>query len=128
MTPELTYLVATCVLSLLMWVPYILGRISAWGLIEAMGYPEREMPQPAWAIRMRKAHSNLTENLLPFAGLVIAANLASLADETTALGAMLFFWARVVHAVVYTLGIPIARTLSFAVGLAGCLLIASVFI
>lgn len=127
MTPELTYLVATCMLSLVLWVPYILGRISAWGLIEAMGYPARELPQPEWAVRMQKAHNNLTENLAPFAGLVIAANLASLGNDTTALGAMIFFWARVVHAVVYTIGIPIVRTLSFAVGLVGCLMVASVF-
>ena len=128
MTPELTYLVATCVLSLVLWVPYILGRISAWGLIETMGYPQRELPQPEWAVRMRKAHANLTENLVPFAGLVIAANLASLGNEMTALGAMIFFWARVAHAIVYTLGIPIARTLTFAAGLVGCLMIASVFV
>ena len=128
MTPELTYLVATCVLSLVLWVPYILGRISAWGLIETMGYPQRELPQPEWAVRMRKAHANLTENLVPFAGLVIAANLASLGNEMTALGAMIFFCARVAHAIVYTLGIPIARTLTFAAGLVGCLMIASVFL
>jgi len=127
MTPELTYLVATCMLSLVLWVPYILGRISAWGLIEAMGYPARELPQPDWAVRMQKAHNNLTENLAPFAGLVIVANLASLGNDTTALGAMIFFWARVVHAVVYTAGIPIVRTLSFAAGLVGCLMVASVF-
>lgn len=127
MTPELTYLVATCMLSLVLWIPYILGRISAWGLIETMGYPARELPQPDWAKRMQKAHHNLTENLAPFAGLVIVANLASLGNDTTALGAMIFFWARVAHAVVYTMAIPVARTLSFAAGLVGCLMVASVF-
>jgi len=127
MTPELTYLVATCMLSLVLWIPYILGRISAWGLIEAMGYPARELPQPDWAVRMKKAHHNLTENLAPFAGLVITVHLAGLGNEITALGAMIFFWARVVHAIVYTLGVPILRTLAFAAGLAGCLMVASVF-
>lgn len=128
MTPELAYLVATCVLSLLMWAPYIIGRISAWGLIETMGYPQRELPQPEWAVRMRRAHNNLTENLVPFAGLVIVVHLAGLANEMTALGAMIFFWARVAHVIVYTAGIPIARTLTFAAGLVGCLMIASVFV
>lgn len=127
MIPELTYLVATCMLSLLMWIPYILGRISAWGLVEALGYPERELPQPAWAVRLRRAHANLTENLVPFAGLVIVAHMASLTNETTALGAMIFFWARVAHAIVYMFGVPIIRTLAFAAGLVGCLLVASVF-
>jgi len=128
MTPELVYLVATCVLSLVMWAPYVLGRLSAWGLIETMGYPQRELPQPDWAVRMRRAHNNLTENLTPFAGLVIAAHLAGLANDTTALGAMIFFWARVVHAIVYTLGIPYLRTISFVAGLIGCFMVASVFV
>ncbi|MBT6313717.1 MAG: MAPEG family protein [Alphaproteobacteria bacterium] len=128
MTPELVYLVSASVLSLVMWVPYILGRISAWGLIDAVGYPQRELPQPAWAIRMRKAHNNLTENLVPFAALVLVVHVAGLSNEMTAMGAMIFFWARVAHAIVYTMGIPVARTLTFAAGLVGCLMIASVFL
>lgn len=128
MTPELVYLVASCVLSLVMWAPYIIGRISAWGLIETMGYPQRELPQPPWAVRMRNAHRNLTENLIPFAGLVLVAHTAGLTNETTALGALIFFWARVAHAIVYTAGVPIARTLTFAAGLVGCAMIASVFL
>jgi len=103
MTPELVYLVSASVLSLVMWVPYILGRISAWGLIDAVGYPQRELPQPAWAIRMRKAHNNLTENLVPFAALVLVVHVAGLSNEMTAMGAMIFFWARVAHAIVYTM-------------------------
>lgn len=128
MTTELTYLVATCVLSLVMWAPYILGRISAWGLIETMGYPQRELPQPDWAIRMRNAHRNLTENLVPFAGLVIVVHLAGLANDVTALGATIFFFARCAHVIVYTAGIPVARTLTFAAGLVGTLMVASVFV
>jgi uncharacterized MAPEG superfamily protein len=46
----------------------------------------------------------------------------------TALGAAIFFFARVAHAVLYTFGVPVARTLSFAAGLVGCFMIASVFI
>lgn len=128
MTPELVYLASASVLSLVMWVPYILGRITAWGLMDTMGYPQRELPQPEWAIRMRKAHTNLTENLVPFAALVLVVHVAGLSNEVTALGAMIFFWARVAHVIVYTLGIPVVRTLTFAAGLIGCLMIASVFL
>ncbi len=128
MKPELVYLVATCVLSLVMWVPYILGRLNAWGVVEVMGYPQRELPQPVWAVRMQNAHRNLTENLIPFAGLVLVAHISELTNETTALGALIFFWARVGHMVVYTLGIPFARTLTFAAGWAGCLMVASVYL
>lgn len=128
MTPDLTYLVLTCVLSLFVWIPYILGRISAWGLMPAMNYPDPDIPQPDWALRMRAAHRNLTENLAPFAALVIAAHVAGLANETSAMGAAIFFFARVAHVIVYTLAIPMARTLAFAVGLIGSLMVASVFL
>ena len=128
LSTELCCLVAVSVLSLVMWVPYILARIGAWGLFETMGYPARELPQPAWAVRMQKAHSNLTENLVPFAALVLVVTVTGLGNETSALGATIFLWARVAHIVVYTLGIPVARTLTFAAGLVGCLMIASVFV
>jgi uncharacterized MAPEG superfamily protein len=128
MKAELGYLVACCVLSLVIWLPYILGRISAWGLIEAMGYPAKELPQPEWALRLQKAHRNLTENLVPFGGLILAAEVAGMTNDMTALGAMIFFWSRVVYTFVYALGVPILRTLAFAVGLVGCLLVASAFL
>lgn len=128
MTTELCCLVAVSVLSLVMWIPYIIARIGAWGMFEAMGYPERELPQPKWALRMKAAHGNLTENLVPFAALVLVAHAAGLNTEMSALGATIFLWARVAHAIVYTLGIPVARTLTFAAGLVGCFMIASVFI
>jgi uncharacterized MAPEG superfamily protein len=41
----------------------------------------------------------------------------------TALGAALFFWARIVQAVVHIAGVPWVRTLAFAVSWVGLLLI-----
>lgn len=128
MTADIFYLALTCILSLVMWIPYILGRIGAWGLIDAMGYPENPPAQPAWALRLKAAHANLTENLAPFAGLVLAAHVAGLANETTALGSLIFFVARVIHAFSYWLGLPFVRTVAFAGGWVGCLMVASVFI
>ena len=52
----------------------------------------------------------MIENLPAFATLVIIAQLT----ETSVSGAAaLVFWARVVHAVVFILGIPYIRTLAF---------------
>ena len=125
MTTELFYLALSAVLSLVMWVPYILGRIVAWGPIEVVGYPERELPQPKWCLRLKAAHYNHVENLAPFAVLVLVVHLAGLNNELTALGATIFFFARLVHAVVYALGVPLVRTLAFAAGLVGSLMVAS---
>ena len=63
-----------------------------------------------WAQRAHRAHLNMIENLPAFATLVIIAQLT----ETSVSGAAaLFFWARVLHAVVFILGIPYIRTLAF---------------
>jgi uncharacterized MAPEG superfamily protein len=63
--------------------------------------------------------------LAPFAILVIVAHLTGKANSTTALGATLFFWARVAHAATYLAGIIYARTAAFFVGVVGELMILS---
>ena len=73
-------------------------------------------PLPDWASRAKKAHANAIENLAPFAAVVLVAHLAQAANETTALWSTIYFWARMVHYVGYSAGVPFVRTLSFAVG------------
>lgn len=117
MPKELFWLTLTAVLTGLLWLPYILDRIVARGLMGAMANPGvDDAPQSAWAVRLTAAHSNAVENLVVFATLVLTAHVLGIADATTAFAAALYFWARLVHAVVYTLGIPVLRTLSFAGG------------
>jgi uncharacterized MAPEG superfamily protein len=63
---------------------------------------------------MKSAHYNAVENLVVFATLVLVLNAAKISNETTVLACQIYFWARLVHYVVYTAGIPWVRTLSFA--------------
>lgn len=123
MSSGLLYLGLSAGLCLVFWVPYILARIQAWGLNAAVGYPASPPPEAAWAVRARKAHLNHVENLAPFAALVLVAELTGTSGGLTALGAMLFFWARLVHYVVYAMGVPWVRTLAFAVAWLGMVLI-----
>ena len=123
MSTDLLYLTLSAGLCAVLWIPYILSRIQTWGLVNAVGYPSNPPELPAWARRATRVHANMVENLAPFAALVLAAQAAGLANETTALGAAIFFWARVVHAVVFTLGIPWLRTLAFAVAWVGMVII-----
>ena len=116
MKTELQYLVYVTVLTGLLWVPYILDRIATRGLIDAVGYPEHPKPQSPWAQRLMKAHVNGVENLVVFAALVLAAVAAGVSNPVIASAAVVYFWARVVHALTYTLGVPWVRTLAFAVG------------
>src|SRR5215468_6920995 len=64
MKPELLYLVCVTLLTALMWVPYILDRMAARGILDTVGYPDSPKPQSAWAKRMMSAHSNAIENLV----------------------------------------------------------------
>ncbi|MCW5893149.1 MAG: MAPEG family protein [bacterium] len=125
MTTDLWMLVWTAMLCLTLPVVYASGRLSSpGGLAYGMGNREGEPPpEPAWVKRGVRAHANLVENLAVFAILVLVAHLAGRANATTALGATLFFWARVAHAAVYVLGLTGIRTLAFFAGTVGELLI-----
>ena len=125
MTTDLWMLVWTALLALGIPFVYLAGLTQipggvAWGLgnrAEALeGLPE-------WAARAQRAHLNLLQNLAPFAILVLVAEVSGKANATTALGATIFFAARVAHAVVYTAGIKYLRTLVFAISIAGLMLI-----
>jgi len=114
MTSELTSLTWVVALTAVMWVPYILNTIMVRGLIDAVGYPENPKPPAPWATRMKAAHYNAVENLVVFVALVLTLNIATVSNETTVLACQLYFWARLVHYVVYAAGIPWVRTLSYA--------------
>jgi uncharacterized MAPEG superfamily protein len=122
MTPELTSLTWILALQLVMWVPYVLNMIMVRGLIDAVGYPADPKPMAAWAERMKKAHYNSVENLVVFASLVLVAHVAGVSNATTVLACTVYFWARVVHLIAYTMAIPWVRTLAFFV--AWCALVA----
>ena len=117
MSTELFWLVLTVAMTGLFWVPYILDRIMARGLMGAMANPSpSDKAQSPWARRMMAAHTNAVENLVIFAPLVLTTRALSIATAVTAFACALYFWSRLAHVVVYTLGIPVLRTLSFACG------------
>jgi uncharacterized MAPEG superfamily protein len=115
MTNELTSLVWVTALTAVLWVPYILNTIMRRGLLDAVGYPENPAPLAPWAERLKKAHYNAVENLVIFVALVLVLNAAQISNATTVMACQIYFWARLVHVIVYTLGLPWLRTLSFAV-------------
>ena len=99
-----------------MWVPYILDRLATRGLMNAVGYPENPKPQSPWAQRLMKAHANAVENLVVFAPLILLAQVLGVTSAAVATAAVVYFWARVVHALAYTFAVPWVRTLAFTVG------------
>jgi uncharacterized MAPEG superfamily protein len=86
------------------------------GITEAVGYPENPKPLSPWAERARKAHYNSVENLVAFAAIVLLLNAVGINNDTTVLACTVYFWARLVHYVVYVAAVPWLRTLSYAAG------------
>ena len=117
MTRELFWLTLTVILTGLMWVPYIVNRAQVRGLNGAMANPSRaDKPQAEWANRMMFAHDNAVENLIIFAPLVLILNAIDYSTQWTVLACAVYFWSRLAHALVYTFGIPVLRTVTFTVG------------
>lgn len=117
MTPELFWLTLTVILTGLLWVPYTLNRVAVRGLAGSMANPSRnDKPHAEWATRLMFAHDNAVENLIIFAPLVLILSQLDYSTKWTVYAAAVYFWARVAHLFVYTIGLPVFRTLAFTVG------------
>lgn len=115
--PELVVLTLVCLITALMWLPYIVARASGVGVLTALGNPNPTATDVApWAQRAQKAHANAVENLTIFAPLVLIAAFLDVNNPATLMAAKIYLIARVVHYVVYTAGIPVIRTLAFLTG------------
>lgn len=117
MSKELLWLTLTVILTGVLWIPYIVDRLIVRGLMGAMANPSRgDKPQSPWAQRLYFAHTNAVENLAIFAPLVLVLDAQGHSSDATVTACAVYFWARLAHAVVYTMGVPVLRTLAFAVG------------
>jgi uncharacterized MAPEG superfamily protein len=122
---DLKMLVWSVALTLVQAIVAVLGAQLQVGLPRLAGNRENMPEIDGWGGRASRAHLNMIENLVLFAALVFVAHAAGRANTTTALGAQIFFWARVVHWGVYLAGIPWARTGVWAVSVVGLLMILS---
>jgi uncharacterized membrane protein YecN with MAPEG domain len=100
-----------------MWVPYVIGRMLIFGILAPIGHPGPGYPvDRPWMDRARRAHANAIENLAVFAPLVLISACIGLTTPAIALAAWIYVVARLAHCVIYTLGIPVLRTLAFLTG------------
>lgn len=120
MSKELFWLALTLGMTALFMFPYVLNRVAVRGLMGTMGNPSAsDKPLAEWAQRAQRAHANAVENLVLFAPAAIAVHVAGLGNSLTATACALYFFSRLAHFIVYTLGIPGLRTLAFFGGWAG---------
>jgi uncharacterized MAPEG superfamily protein len=124
-TPELYALTLISAATALMWVPYVLARMTTHGVMRAIGTPGPGYPaDPPWADRARRAHINAIENLALFAPLILVGAIIEVSTKVTVLSAQIYVAARLAHYVIYTAGIPVVRTLAFLAGACATLAIA----
>lgn len=123
MTPELLYLLWSVALTVVLVVVATLGAMQQVGLPKLVGNREHMPELEGWAGRAERAHRNMLESLVLFAILVLAARALNVSNSLTVLGAQLFFWGRVAHAILYIAGITWVRTAAWAVSVVGLLLI-----
>ena len=123
MSIDLKLLVWSAALTLVQMVVAVIGAQMQVGLPMLAGNRENLPPMVGWAGRAQRAHRNMLESLVMLAVLVLVAHATGKANAMTALGAELFFWARIAYAAIYLAGIPWIRTAAWGVSIVGLLLI-----
>ena len=128
MSPDLYFLLMSTILCFVQMLIAATGANTQVGLPALAGNREGLPDIVGWPGRARRAHLNMIENLVLFAALVLIAAVAGKANATTAMGAMIFFWARLAYALIYLIGIPWLRTLAWLIGVIGMAMIAWVLL
>ena len=123
MSVELTMLAYSAGLLLVLILIQATAGIRSVGLVPLANSRDGLPPPQGFHARALRCVDNHREGLTIFAPLVLVAALAHVSSGTTVLGAQLFFYSRVAHAVLYLAGVPMIRPLAWAVGLAGTIMI-----
>ena len=124
MKPELTYLLFSVLLTFVQVLIAAAAANQVVGLTTLAGNRDDIPVYTGFAGRANRAHLNMIENMVLFSALVLIAVVAQKTNATTAMGALIFFWARLVYAVIYLLGVPWLRTLAWAVSVIGMIMVA----
>ena len=122
MTIELKMLLYSTILLLVLLVFQVLAEIVQNGIGYALSARDDDPEIGGYAGRFERAFYNMLETYPAFAALVFLLYATDSWSSLTALGAQLYFWARVVYVPAYVSGIPVVRTAIWATSLAGILM------
>lgn len=120
MTPELTYLALSIAVFFVVVMVQATAGILNNGGIAMMNNRDNLKPPTAFQARMKRLTDNYRENLWFFAPLVLTAAVAGISNQWTILGAQMFLFGRMAHAVWYAFGWPLVRPLFWLAGVIGC--------
>lgn len=123
MTVELTYLAYTIALFFVVVLLQGHSGIANNGPMAMANNRDNLNPPTTYQARMKRLTDNFRENLWFFTPLILIAAMADISNQWTVLGAQLFFWSRLAHAVWYAFGWPYVRPLLWLAGIIACALI-----
>jgi uncharacterized MAPEG superfamily protein len=123
MSLELTLLIWSVALAFVQMLVAFSGAALQFGLSDLAGTPKNLPPATGWAGRAQRAHHNMLENLLLFAVLVLVTETMNRNNVMTGYGALLFFAARVIYAVIYVIGLPWLGTGMWVISAIGLIVI-----
>jgi uncharacterized MAPEG superfamily protein len=125
---ELTMLAYSAALLFGLVVLQAIVGIRSQGLIPLANSRDDLPPPSVFQARVKRVVDNHREGLTIMAPLILIAAVTQSTNATTALGAQMFFYARVAHAVLYLAGAPLVRPLAWAVGVAGTVMVFAVLV
>jgi uncharacterized MAPEG superfamily protein len=124
MTPELQYLVYAAILLVVhTLIQATLSDLSK-GIGWALGPQDEQREQSVYAGRVQRSLRNYLETLPAFIALAAALGISGMGTETSALGAAIWFWARIAYIPAYVSGIPLVRSVAWFASLGGLAMMA----
>ncbi|MEN0652251.1 MULTISPECIES: MAPEG family protein [Hyphobacterium] len=123
MALELSYLVSAVILYMVMIAFQAVLSNGQNRLADMAGARDTITDKGVMLGRARRANANMVEAMLMFVPLVLVAAITGSFNGMTEIGAGLFLAARIIYAPLYWFGVPWLRTLAWAAGLAGIILI-----
>lgn len=124
MTPELTYLLYAVILLIAHTLIQATFSDLSKGLGWALGPQDEDRDQNVIAARIERSLRNYLETLPAFIILAIIIALTDASTSSTAIGAAVYFWARIAYIPAYASGIPLVRSVAWFASLAGLAMMA----
>lgn len=119
MTAELTVLGLAVILAVVQLVLFAVPANREIGTRWTMGPRDTPMPDSVTprTLRLKRAYDNHIEGLVLFTAAVLVVVLSDRASQATAVAAWVYLGARIVYVPLYSVGVPLWRSVVWSVGL-----------
>jgi uncharacterized MAPEG superfamily protein len=122
MSGELRMLAYAVGLLIVLVVIQAFAGIRSKGLMPLANNRDDLGPAEGFHARMLRVVDNHREGLTMFAPLALIAAVMQISTPMTILASQLFLFSRIVHALLYILGVPLVRPLTWGVSMAGTIM------